>query len=316
MVREGIEHRPCCREYIFCLDQVHGCRRQRRTLAHPARSQNDHTGSIRLDEFPEDDEIPRVSLRVIALRRASHLRKGGLVHELRRRDAAANGFGIVQNHLRLARRPDARRIAGPCAGGKRGHDLRIHGTRKIDNALPFLAREHVVEALRWTSRRGTIEVLKVSRVHPRAADAKISRTQRRRQLAQPCIAQIDRRAVFKERWVHPSRRSHGRGRRLQAGSTRILPNVERLPEAPSGHFNRLNIVGLKAFINRSHASHRARRNRNAAGGRRGHAVLTRNASRRTQQQHRTKPQIHNRFLSVHPVPAYRLPVLPTFNYKR
>ena len=148
MVGEGIEGRTRGGEQILGLELAprHTRRHQRDSLADGAGTQNHHIGSSLPGEGAEDGDIARISRGIIALRCATYLRKGGLVHVFGCGDAAADGFGISQEPARLCWSPDAGGIAGPRAGGKGSDDAGAGRAREVHHTLPLAAGQHSIEA--------------------------------------------------------------------------------------------------------------------------------------------------------------------------
>jgi hypothetical protein len=147
----------------------------------------------------KDRDIAAISRRIVTLWRTAHLRNVRFIHEFSHGDAAADGFCIFGDLMRLIRSPHSGGVAGSGGDGKRSYKVSVGGVREIDNALPLLASEHAIESLWRRGWRGVIGVLKVSRVCPGTADTQIRRPECRGQLEQTRIGEIDRRPVLKHR---------------------------------------------------------------------------------------------------------------------
>ena len=158
------------------------------------RAQEHDFGSLLLHEGSETRKIAPIGRGIIALRQNAGHGDVGLVHELGGGDTAADRCGIAEKMQCLIGCPSAGRVAGAAADRERRHDVGADCAREIDHAFPLPAGQNLIESGRRRRWR-VVRIGKIGGVGPGAADPHIGRRQRRGQLSQPRVGQIDRRAV-------------------------------------------------------------------------------------------------------------------------
>ena len=154
--------------------------------------------------------------------------------------------------------PRARSVTRPGADRERGHDLYVRCMREIDHALPLLPGQNSVKSLGRNSKCGIIGVLEICGVRPSSAHSKIRRSKCLSQFAQARVRQIDGRSIFVKGGIH-ARRLIGGGL-LICGRLGVRLAGIWFPESSTRYLNHLDVVRLKALIDRSDACHGRRGN--------------------------------------------------------
>jgi len=171
------------------------------------------------------------------------------VHELSSSDAAPQRRCVTKQHPRLDRSPDSVGVARAGTDGKGSHDLCVRGASELDHTSPFGAREDTAVPLRRGPRSGYVAILKENGVCAGAAHPHVGGSQRRSQLSQARLCEIDRCAVLKQGWIHAAAHMSNGG----------SPGHEigvRSPEAAASHLRHLDVVGLEALVHRPDTRHR------------------------------------------------------------
>ena len=178
--------------------------------------------------------VTAVVCQRVAFRRTAHAQQVRLVHELRRRHRNTVLPAEIQQQPRLCRIPAAVRLVVAHTVAHRDQQAAIHSLDEIQDALPLLPGQHILEPLRCHAAGVAVEII-VGLGRPGSAGAHPDRTQRPGQGADPGLAQIDRRVGLQHLAAVQRRRELLRARDLLR---RVC-----LPEGTAGDLRHLNVVG-------------------------------------------------------------------------